>query len=429
MMMRRIVIAIVALVALSSAALGQCNGQFAPGHLCGFTGLSLGLPGSVSQGAMLDSGLGATRGSVAVRGAFGWTILPPGANGFPLTSNGAGADPSYQPTGATATLIAPPGRLTLTSGVPIMTASVVGVTSLYYTLGPVGSSFPIYNGSNYVATAYTQLTNVSTDQTVNPSQVAPSSVYDIYGWSNGGIVTLSRSPAWFSNTSRCSGGEPCTGATEPTDPQLVGGFYLNRNAITGTCSSACPGANRGTYLGTVYSDASGTYTVNFGGGAAGGSPGFLGVYNFYNQVQNTAFVYDTTASYTYSSTTARQWNGSAGNQVTFVKGFNDNAVTVSAQQLLAIGAIAGANATSGWALDITNGFSQASFCSAPGTTTYFCSPPVVSTFRFASHGGPPTLTTFGAHVVAGVEKGDGTNAYTYEGNNSAEQYLQVGVWQ
>lgn len=46
--------------------------------------------------AQLLDWLGATRGSVLVRGASGWTILPPGTSGHVLTSLGAGADPTYQ---------------------------------------------------------------------------------------------------------------------------------------------------------------------------------------------------------------------------------------------------------------------------------------------------------------------------------------------
>lgn len=39
--------------------------------------------------------IGETRGSVLYRGADGWAILPPGAAGTKLTSNGAGADPTW----------------------------------------------------------------------------------------------------------------------------------------------------------------------------------------------------------------------------------------------------------------------------------------------------------------------------------------------
>lgn len=49
--------------------------------------------------AGLDSVLGSTRGAVAYRGASGWTSLVPGTAGDVLTSNGSGADPSYQTPG------------------------------------------------------------------------------------------------------------------------------------------------------------------------------------------------------------------------------------------------------------------------------------------------------------------------------------------
>jgi hypothetical protein len=45
--------------------------------------------------AVLDT-IGSTRGSILYRGASGWAILAPGTSTYVLTSNGAGADPSYQ---------------------------------------------------------------------------------------------------------------------------------------------------------------------------------------------------------------------------------------------------------------------------------------------------------------------------------------------
>lgn len=49
----------------------------------------------VTSSELLDF-VGTTRGSVLYRGAAGWAILAPGTSGHVLTSNGAGADPSYQ---------------------------------------------------------------------------------------------------------------------------------------------------------------------------------------------------------------------------------------------------------------------------------------------------------------------------------------------
>lgn len=47
--------------------------------------------------AVLDYLLGSTRGSIAFRGAAGWTSLPPGTAGSVLTTHGAGADPTWVP--------------------------------------------------------------------------------------------------------------------------------------------------------------------------------------------------------------------------------------------------------------------------------------------------------------------------------------------
>lgn len=47
---------------------------------------------------LLDT-IGSTRGSVLYRGASGWSALTPGTSTYVLTSNGAGADPSWQASG------------------------------------------------------------------------------------------------------------------------------------------------------------------------------------------------------------------------------------------------------------------------------------------------------------------------------------------
>lgn len=46
--------------------------------------------------------IGSTRGQVLYRGSGGWSALSPGTSGYVLTSNGAGADPTYQTVGAAA---------------------------------------------------------------------------------------------------------------------------------------------------------------------------------------------------------------------------------------------------------------------------------------------------------------------------------------
>lgn len=58
-------------------------------------GASTALGGAVTATTILDS-VGSTRGSLLERGAAGWAIVSPGTATYVLTSNGAGADPSYQ---------------------------------------------------------------------------------------------------------------------------------------------------------------------------------------------------------------------------------------------------------------------------------------------------------------------------------------------
>lgn len=96
--------------------------------------------------AALDSLLGSTRGSLAERGAGGWTILAPGATaGNVLASNGAGADPSYQasPWTLTSGLISP---TTATNTLVVGSASTAGNAQAAWLSinGSTTSNTPIY---------------------------------------------------------------------------------------------------------------------------------------------------------------------------------------------------------------------------------------------------------------------------------------------
>jgi hypothetical protein len=46
--------------------------------------------------AIIDDAVGSTRGSILERGASSWNIVTPGTSGYIWTSNGSGADPTYQ---------------------------------------------------------------------------------------------------------------------------------------------------------------------------------------------------------------------------------------------------------------------------------------------------------------------------------------------
>lgn len=56
---------------------------------------STGVPEAITASQVIDF-IGSTRGSLIYRGSGGWAAVTPGTAGHVLTSNGAGADPSYQ---------------------------------------------------------------------------------------------------------------------------------------------------------------------------------------------------------------------------------------------------------------------------------------------------------------------------------------------
>jgi hypothetical protein len=196
-----------------------------------------------------------------------------------------------------------------------MTTDVSNSTSIFYTFYK-HDRVPIYNGTAWTQTQYTELTNTTTDATVNPAAVVANSNYDLFVWDDGGTLRLGRGPAWTSNIARGVG----VGTTELTRVQ---GVLVNANAITNG-----PAAQRGTYVGTVRSDAGSVIDWELGGVAVGGDPGFLYVWNMYNRVNVEVKVTDSTASWFYGGVFAvwRATNTSTANRVSIVLGLVEDNV-------------------------------------------------------------------------------------------------------
>lgn len=277
----------------------------------GYTGVS----------AALDGLFSSTQGSVLYRGASAWQALPPGASGQVFTSGGTGANPAWATpsAGAAGTVMQPQGRLTLTSGLPTLTSTVTAATSVLYTPA-VGNLVPIWTGSAFAMTAFTETTQALSDATKSPSAAAASQVYDLFAWSDGGTIRVTRGPAWGAGTSgsnlvRGTG----TGSTALT---RANGLLVNANAITNG-----PAAGYGTYVGTVATDSGGaTVTFNTGTAATGGGAATIGLWNAYNRVVVRGQVRDSSATdWSYGAAAWRAANGSATARVTFVTGLAEDA--------------------------------------------------------------------------------------------------------
>lgn len=211
------------------------------------------------------------------------------------------------------------GRCTLTTATPVLTSTVTGATSIIYS--PYISQFvPIYNGTSVsMVDVAGELTNIlanSATGNAGPAAAANNSNYDLFVWSNSGTPTFTRGPLWTSDTARGAG----AGTTELV---RVKGVWLNANAITNG-----PAAQRGTYVCTVRSNGTATVDYQFGGLAAGGTAGIIGVWNVYNRVNVSMFVQDSTDSWAYTSATIRPSNNSATHRVSFIQGLAEDGISV-----------------------------------------------------------------------------------------------------
>lgn len=321
-----------------------------------------------------------------------------------LGGGGSGVTDVNGITGSVKLYGPPQGRLTLTSGLAVMTSSVTGATTYYYTPSN-GNMIAVYDGTNFVPFVFSELSQATTDTTKAPAAVTTNSNYDLYVGLSGGVPALFRSPAWASNTSRGTG----AGTAEQV---IVGGIRMNAQAITNG-----PAAQRGIYVGTIRTN--GTSTVDFlvGGSASGGVAGSMCVWNMYNRSLSTMIVIDTGVQYTYSSgVTFRQARASAGNQASFVVGSSEDAFNSSYSNRVDTAAVAGSFGQVGIGFDTTSAFtSQRVFIQTPAAALHIGSP-------YVSYSGYSPL---GYHTLCPIEGGDNVNNTAFCGDNKGVFTVQV----
>jgi hypothetical protein len=282
----------------------------------------------------------------------------------------------------------PGGRLTLTTALPVLSSSVTGATSIYYT-PYVHNIIPIYDSTLgvFVPTIFSELTNVTTNSTTNPAACTTNSNYDLFVWSSAGTLTLSRGPAWSSDTSRGTG----AGTTQLT---RVNGVWTNTVAITNG-----PGAGLGTYVGTIRTD--GSSQVNWTpvpSASAGGTEAKLHVFNAYNRIRIYAQSRDNTSSWTYGTSTWRSMNNSTGNRISYIDGLGEIYIDAS---LSAFPSSSGCNGDAGINRDSTSS-----------------TPPNTMVNSFSASGFLMTVRTvftasLGYHYLQAVEYGDGGTTTWY----------------
>ena len=257
------------------------------------------------------------------------------------------------------------GRLTLTSGVPVTTADVIGATNLFFT-PYCGNNISLWNGTAWQNVTFNEVT-------MTLSGLIANRPYDVFAFINGGVVNLERL-AWTSDTVR---------ATALT---LQNGVLVRSGNATRR------------YIGTFYA----TSTTTTEDSAANRY-----LYNYYNRVSRLAQRMETTVSWTYSTAAWRQANGSSANQINFVVGVAEDSFIATL-----MGDVANSTATArlvgvGIGLDTVStpsGNSNQAYIT-PSTTL----PSSVRTI-FASS------VTAGRHYLAWLEYGAGVDTQTWRGS-------------
>lgn len=254
------------------------------------------------------------------------TGISAGSGGLPVASGGTGATtaaaartnldvPSNSELAALASDIAalnssvqniaslPQGRLTLTTGTPVLSSDVVAATTVYYTAYN-GNLVPVYDGASFVLRSFPS----DLALTLNSNHVAGAH-YDVFTYWDGAALQIATGPAWNTATASLGARGAGAGTTEIT---RTNGLLVNRHdmsfrngSTTGTID-----VNRGTFLGSIYMDGSAgqvTCHVSYGQSRK------WGVWNAYNRRIIKLLAGDPTATWSYTTDALRAANGAAAN--------------------------------------------------------------------------------------------------------------------
>lgn len=283
---------------------------------------------SVTPGQLVS---GTTAGVSSLNGLTGGLSVVAGA-GVNVTAGGSSVT-------VAAAVPHPGGRLTLTSGTPVMTATASAQTTLYYA-SYVSNVVPYFTGtvdaidtipSNQVSTAM---------QAASTGALNIAGVFDVWWEGNTNhnicVATNGSGGGWpsdtgASNTARGTGYTQLDRTTRP--------YITNKNALTncynGSTNYGSIAANKATYLGSIYTSAAGQVTYQFGTSASGGGAGMFGVWNMYNRVNVKTTVEDTftSATVTFGSIVAFNAAGvgsGLNNRVSYVQGLAEDTVSANA---------------------------------------------------------------------------------------------------
>lgn len=272
-------------------------------------------------------------------------------------------------------------RLTGVTGTPVMTADNTALSTIYLTPF-ISNQIALYDGSAWKLYASAEVSLAVTGRTTDLP-------FDIFAYDSGGIITLEFTD-WSTATARA------------TALALQDGVWVRSGAVTRR------------YLGTCRPRSTTTYSWVAAGVDA---PARFDLWNAYNRVPVGFSVIATTNSWTYTTATIRQAQGSANYQVDVVAGLQLEAMTVGVIATSSNGA--GANNNNmrevGVGVDSTTAFSGLTGSLGLSNNVF-----IHSTGRYDG------IVPIGRHFYAWLEISTANNTTTWYGDNGAAR-IQSGM--
>lgn len=270
----------------------------------------------------------------------------------------------------------PGGRLTLATATPVTAADVTAAATVYYTPA-VNDRITLWDGTRWQTIAFAE-----TGFTMGGGFTA-GKVWDVFGYWNAGALAV-ESLAWTNATTRA------------TALALVGGRWTKSTDATRL------------YLGSFYTPAD---------NLTDDSAGKRFVWNAYNRVLRPMKVIETTNTWTYSTGAYRQANGSAANQLDFVRGLDADAVRATA--------LASAINSTATLRDVYTAIGLDSATVNAGLVGFGTAPNTYQVQMSAHYSGLPGI---GRHFLAWLERGAsaGADTQTWYGDNGGT-VIQSGI--
>lgn len=309
----------------------------------------------------------------------------------------------------------PQGRLTLTTGVPVIASDVTAATAVYYT-SYVGNIVPVYDGTQFNTRTFSS----DLALTLNSNHLA-NTVYDVFIYWDGSALQIATGVAW--NVVTAGSGARGTGAGT-TELVRVNGLFVNKFDVTsrngGTTGTIT--ANRGIYVGSIYIDGSaGQISCHM----SWGQSRKWGVWNAFNRQPIELQVGDSTGSWTYASATIRASNNAAANALTVFSGLPEEEVFVSFLQQIQMTDTSASSAIKNVSIGVGRN-STTAYAGTQGAIGFGSASS--SNARMVAEAKYTLLPTIGIDTFTACESGSATGSFTTTFAGSQSNMMLYARW-